>query len=125
MKKTILFAILALGFASHALASDKTDYPPISFVVPGVGSTPVDKTQFLTLVVEAGFITHSGTPIPSDGVVAYVNHALKAQGASFLGVHIRTGIKFADVVRALDELRKTDAKNIGVSMVELPLGREP
>jgi len=33
--------------------------------------------------------------------------------------------KYGDLVRAIDVLRQTDAKNIGVSMKELPAGREP
>ena len=58
-------------------------------------------------------------------MIGYVNETLKSKNASFLGIHIRQGIKFGDVVKALDELRKTDAKSIGVSMVELAPGKEP
>ncbi len=123
MKKTMLSAIVALGLVAPVLASG--NHPPISFVIPGGGSTAVDKSQFLVLVVDAGFVTHDGNPIPGGGLVAYVNNVLKAQGASYLGIHIRQGIKYGDVVRALDELRKTEAKSIGVSMAELAPGREP
>lgn len=125
MKKSILPVILALGISAQALAASNADYPPISFVGPGKAGSSVDKTQFLVLVVEQGFISHNSTPIPQGGVVSYINSALKVQGASFLGVHIRQGIKFGDVIKALDELRKTEAKSIGVSMVELAPGKEP
>lgn len=110
---------------SIARAERGGGYPPISIVIPGAGTSTVDKSQFLVLVVESKFISHEGTPIPSDGLISYINNTLKAQRASFLGVHIRQGIKYGDVVRALDELRKTEAKSISVSMVELPVGKEP
>jgi biopolymer transport protein ExbD len=125
MKKSLLSLILTLSISVQALAASDTDYPPISFVGPSKAGPSIDKTQFLVLVVEQGFISHNSTPIPQGGVVNYINSTLKAQGASFLGVHIRQGIKFGDVVKALDELRKTEAKSIGVSMVELAPGKEP
>ena len=125
MKKSKLSLILAFVISTPAFAAANADYPPISFVAPSSGRSPVDKTQFLMLVVEPGFISCDGVAIPQAGVIGYVNGALKAKGASFLGVHIRQGIKFGDVVKALDELRKTEAKSIGVSMVELAPGKEP
>ena len=42
-------------------------------------------------------------------------------GASYA----REGIKYGDLVKAIDALRKTDAKDIAVSTVELAMGREP
>jgi biopolymer transport protein ExbD len=125
MKTHMLSIVLALGICGQVFAASNVDYPPITFVVPGGGGSPVDKTKFLILVVEPGFISHDSTPIPEGGVITYVNNALKVQGASFLGIHIRQGIKFGDVVKVLDELRKTQAKSIGVSMVELAPGKEP
>jgi hypothetical protein len=125
MKKTILFILLALGVSAKVIAASSPEYPPITFVAPGAGSSNVDKSKFIILVVEPGFLSHNGIPIPQGGVVAYVNSTLKAQGATFLGIHIRQGIKFGDVLKALDELRKTDTKSIGVSMVELAPGKEP
>lgn len=124
MKTILLSTILFLGVSS-ALAASSADHPPIAFVVPGASTTPVDRSQFLFLVVEAGFISHEGQPITAEAITDYVNNALKAQGATKLAVHIRQGIKFGDVVQALDLLRKTEAKSIGVSMVELAPGREP
>lgn len=124
MKTTLLSTILVLGFSVPALAASTADHPPISFVVPGSSSTPVDRSQFLFLVVEAGFISHDGSPIAAEAVTDYINNALKEQGATKLAVHIRQGIKYGDVVQALDLLRKTEAKSIGVSMVELAPGRD-
>jgi biopolymer transport protein ExbD len=125
MKKSILLLIFTLSLSAQGFAASDADYPPISFVGPGKAGSSVDKTQFLVLVVEQGFVSHNSTPIPQGGVINYINSTLKAQGASFLGVHIRQGIKFGDVVKALDELRKTNAKSIAVSMVELAPGKEP
>lgn len=124
MKTTLLSAILALGVSGHALAASAADYPPISFVVPGGSNTQVDKTKYLFLVVETGFISHESNPIAAETVSEYINNTLKARDATMLAVHIRQGVKFGDVVQALDLLRKTHAKSIGVSMVELPHGKE-
>ena len=125
MKPSILSVILALVICTPVFAAANADFSPISIIAPGAGGSPVDKTQFLILVVEPGFISCAGVPIPPAGVIGYVNETLKSKNASFLGIHIRQGIKFGDVVKALDELRKTDAKSIGVSMVELAPGKEP
>jgi biopolymer transport protein ExbD len=126
MKRSLLpLLLVALGFSAEAFAASKVSYAPISFVVPGTSSVPVDTSQFLILVVERGFLSHNGSPIPDGGVVSYVNRALKEQGATSVGVHIRQDIRFGEVVQALDELRKTDAKSIGVSMAELAPGKEP
>ena len=125
MKKSLLFVIIAIGLCTELLASEKKDYPQISFVLPGNSGSSVPRDQFVTLVVEPGFISHDEKPIAGDAVVAYVDNALKAQNASYLGIYIREGIKYGDVVKALDVLRKTTAKSIGVSMIELSAGRRP
>ncbi len=125
MKKSILIAMIAIGLCADLLAADTKDYPQISFVLPGSSGVTVSRDQFVSLVVEAGFISHDEKPIPADAVVAYVDNALKAQNASYIGVHIREGIKFGEVVKALDVLRRTSAKSIGVSMIELRSGRTP
>ncbi len=125
MKKSVLIALIAVGLSADLLAAEKKDYPQISFVLPGSSSGGVSRDQFVTLVVEAGFISHDEKPIPGDAVVEYVESALKAQNASYIGVHIREGIKYGEVVKALDVLRRTSAKSIGVSMIELRSGRTP
>lgn len=125
MKNPILSFVLVVFVSASPLVAANADYPPISIVAPGSGKSPADKAQFLILVVEGGFISCEGVPIPQAGVVGYVNGALKAKGASILGVHIRQGTKYGDVVKALDELRKTEAKSIGVSMAELAPGKDP
>lgn len=125
MNKIILSGILAFGLCAGAFAADKKDYPPISLVGPGSKGSGIPRDQFVVLVVESGFISHEKNPIPGDSVVTYVDNALKAQNASYIAVHIREGIKYGDVVRALDTLRQTAAASIGVSMIELPVGRDP
>ena len=125
MKKSLLIAMIAIGLCADLLADGAKAYPQISFVLPGSSSGSVSRDQFVTLVVEAGFISHEDKPIPADAVVTYVDNALKAQNASYIGVHIREGIKYGEVVKALDVLRRTAAKSIGVSMIELRSGRTP
>jgi biopolymer transport protein ExbD len=125
MKKSILLSLVVIGFCASLFADEKKNYPQISFVLPSSSGSSVSRDQFITLVVEQGFISHEEKPIPADAVVAYVDNALKAQNASYIGVYIREGIKFGDVVKALDVLRHSTAKSIGVSMAELSSGKRP
>lgn len=120
-----LIALFALGLCSAVRAEDKPAYPNIAFVGPGSGKTTISRDQLVLLVVEGPFISHEGKPVPSAGIVDYVNSLLKIKNVSYLGVHSREGVKYGDVIRAIDVLRKTNAKDIGVSMIELPAGREP
>jgi biopolymer transport protein ExbD len=124
MKKFLILPLLTLGICASALADGKKVYPPIALVVPGGSSSTTTPDQVVFLVIEGPFISHDKRPVPGDEVVAYVDSTLKAQGASYLGVHIREGVKYGDVVRALDALRLTAAKSISVSLAELPVGRE-
>lgn len=125
MKRTLLLAMIAIGLGAELLAVEKKDLPQISFVLPSNSGSAVSRDQFVTVVVEQGFISHEEKPIAPEAVVAYVDNALKTQNASYIGVYIREGIKYGDVVRALDVLRQTTAKSIGVSMIELAAGRKP
>jgi biopolymer transport protein ExbD len=125
MKIRLLIALLALGLCTDALAEEKREYSRISFVAPASNANPVKRDKFVLLVIEGPVITADATPIPNGAVVSHVNGLLKAKGVSYVGVHIREGVKYGDVVRALDTLSQTDAKNIGVSMTELPLGVNP
>lgn len=124
MKILTLSVVLVSGILSPLLAASAGDYPPVSFVVPGGSNTTIDKSKYLVLVVEPGFISHENQPIAADAVAAYINTTLKDRGATMLAVHIRQGITFGDVVQALELMRKTEAKSIGVSMIELPTGKE-
>jgi biopolymer transport protein ExbD len=124
MKRFILLPLLALAVCADALADTKRDHPPIALVVPGNSNSSTSRDQFVFLVIEGVFISHEKRPVPSEGIVEYIDTALKAQGASYLGVHIREGVKYGDVVRALDTLRHTSAKSISVSLAELPIGRD-
>ena len=125
MKKLTLLMIIAVGFAAGSLVAEPTDYARISFIGPGTGKSEIPKNELIVLVLEGAFFTHDQTPIPTDGLVDYINQTLNAQGASYLAVHVRDGVKYGDVVSSLDQLRKTAAKNIGVSMIALPAGRNP
>ena len=126
MKKLIVIALVTLGLTSAAFAEQsRTNYPPISFVVPGANKTvSVSKDQFVVLVIEAAYISHQGAPISDAGLAEYLDTTMSDSNAPYLAVHIREGITFGDVVHALDALRKTNAKSIAVSLKELPLGRE-
>ena len=124
-KYPTLLAVFAFSLCAAVRAEDKPTYPNISFVGPGSGKTTISRDQFVLLVVEGPYLSYEGQPVPSAGVVDYVNNLLKIKRVSYIGVHSREGAKYGDVVRALDLLRKTNAKDIGVSMIELPAGREP
>lgn len=124
MKKLCIVGVIAAGLWADALAGERRDYAPISFVVPSSGGSSVSKEQFVTLVVEGAFFSHDKQPVPSERLVPYVDSLLQAQGASYVAVHVREGVKYGDVVRALDSLRTTSAKSIAVTMVELPAGRD-
>ena len=82
------------------------------------------KESLVLLVIEGPTLSHEAKTIPDAGVVDYVNNLLRLKNASYLGVYAREGVKYGEVVKALDVLRKTNAKDIGVSMSELPAGRE-
>ena len=124
MKYRLLFVLAAICVGSVLRADGGSDYARISFVGPGKG-TVVNRDQFVVLVVEGPYISCEKSRIPDEGLVDYVNTVLKTKGASYLAVYARQGVKYGEVVKAIDVLRKTDAKDIGVSTVELAAGREP
>ena len=123
--RTLLMAVLSVGLCADVIGAENSTYPNIAFVGPGSGKQTISRDQFVLLVVEGPFISFESQPIPSTGVVDYVNNLLKIKNVSYIGVHSREGVKYGEVVRAIDVLRKTNAKDIGVSMIELPAGREP
>ena len=125
MKYRLLFVLAAVCVGSVVHADGGSDYARISFVGPGKGTVVVDRDQFVVLVVEGPYISCEKSRIPDEGLVDYVNTVLKTKGASYLAVYAREGVKYGEVVKAIDALRKTDAKDIGVSTVELAAGREP
>ncbi|HEY4249311.1 MAG TPA: hypothetical protein VGM64_20985 [Lacunisphaera sp.] len=125
MKIRILMALLAVGLCSDGLAQANGEFPQVGLVGKGAGHTPVNPDQFVILVVEGPYLSYEKNQIPEGGVVEYVNALLKAKNVSYIGIYTREGVKYGDVVRAVDELRKTNAKNIGISMTELPAGRNP
>ncbi len=121
----LVTALLVLGLVTTASAAARKDPPQISMVAPSSGKSTVNRDQLVLLVIEGPFLSHEQKPVADAGVVEFVNGLLKAKGGSYLGVYIREGVKYGDVVRALDTLSLTEAKNIGVSLMELPAGREP
>jgi len=124
MKRLIPTTVLAVGLCADGLAAAKSDTAPYSLCAPGSSKNPVPKNEVLVLVIEGPMLSYDAKPITATGVVETVDDLLKANQASYIGVYTREGIKYGDVVRALDVLRQTTAKNIGVSMSELPAGRE-
>jgi biopolymer transport protein ExbD len=128
MKTTIsriLIALFAVGLCADVLADSNRTYPQISLVGPSKGKSPVPRDQFVLLVVEGPHLSYDKTPIAKEAVVQYVNNLLKEKNATYLGIYIREGVKYGDVMRALDQLRLTNAESIGVNMIELPTGRDP
>ena len=124
MKCRLLIAAFALGLGAELLAGENSHYPTISMVGTGTSKNPTPKEELVILVVEGRVISHDAKVIPEAGLVDYVNSLLQVKKASYIGVYAREGVKYGDVIKALDSLRKTDAKDIGVSMSELPANRE-
>lgn len=122
MKPRIVMVLLALGLCTGGYASGNTDLARISFVKPGVGVRSNEPSPHVKLVVEGAFVSHDKTPLPAEVLIEHVDKLLKANNASSLAIYVREGTKYGDVVRALDTLRKTAAKDIGVSTVEIPTG---
>ena len=125
MKNRLLLILLALGLGTGGLAQADSELPHLALVGQSGSKSPIDRDKLVFLVVEGPFLSYEKNPIPEGGVVEYVNTLLKNKNVSYVGVYGREGVKYGDVVRALDVLRKTNAKDIGVSMVELPAGRNP
>lgn len=125
MKYRLLVLLVVFCAASFVRAEGNSDYARISFIGAGKGKTAPDRDAFVILVVEGPYITYEKNRVPADGLVEYVNNVLKLKGVSYLAVYVREGVKYGDVMKAVDTLRKTTAKDIGVSTVELANGREP
>lgn len=122
MKTLITLVILTLGLGSSLLAGD---YANVVLCAPGASKSPMPKDKFITLVIDGPAIFYDTTPIPDTDVTAYVNTLLETKQVSYIGVYVRQGTKYGDVVRSIDVLRKTTAKDIGMSMTELAPGRNP
>lgn len=124
MKHYVLLAVLAFGVGATVRAEEAKEYPRISFVGQGRGNPPAPD-QYIKLVVEGPYLTFEKNQVPESGAVDYVNNVLKIRNVSFIAVFTREGVKYGDVIKAIDVLRKTTAKNVGVSMIQLAPGREP
>jgi len=111
--------ILGLLFSTSVFAEEATRYPEVSFCLPSKSKVTLTKDQYVTLTIEGPVLAYEGDVIQPAEVVSYVNHLLETKKVSYIGVHIREGTTFGEVVGAIDVLRKTNAKSIGVSVVEL------
>ncbi len=126
MKKLLLVAAFVIGFSSSLRADEPREYAQVTLTGASDGKRPTTpRDQLVILVVDGDVITHDASPIPTADVVPLVNALLKEKKISLIGVYVREGTKYGDVVRAVDILRQTTAKNIGVSMHMIPPGREP
>ena len=125
MTTRLLIAVFALGLCADLLAEEQREYPRVSLCGPGGSKAPKTKEEYITLVIEGPSLSYEANPIPGTDVVEYVNKLLEVKNVSYIGIYTREGTKYGDVVRALDILRGTKAKNIGLSMAELPAGRQP
>jgi biopolymer transport protein ExbD len=122
MKYPLLLSVLAIGLCADLLAQE---YPQVALCIPGGSKTPVNREEYIILVVEGDFLTYEKNQIPNTGVVDYVNQLLSEKKVSYIGLCAREGTRFKDLIRAVDLLRGTKATNIGISVKELPAGREP
>lgn len=125
MKKLITLALLTVGFGGSLLFAGQGDYANVVLCAQGASKNPIPKDQFITLVLDGPVIFYETTPIPDSDVLSYVNTVLESKQVSYIAVYVRQGTKYGDVVRSVDTLRKTNAKDIGMSMVELAPGQNP
>ena len=119
----LLIAIFLAGLCTGLLAQEQNTFAEIS--VAGPGKNTVKRTEYIALVVEGPNLSFESTAVPISNVVAYVNELLKTKNVSYIGLYVREGAKYGDLVLAVDTLRKTNAKSIGISISQLPPGREP
>ena len=126
-KITFVALTIAVAVSSNleARSEDKPEAPRVQLCSIGSNYVPARKEDFVLLVLEAGTLFWDKKPIPAEDVVSYVNGLLKQNKVSNIGVYVREGAKYGDVVRAVDLLKRTDAREIGVSSSEIPYGKEP
>ena len=125
LKRIALGVFIAVtGIAARAQGSG--EFASVSVTYPGkpTGHT-LTKDEFVSLVVDGPTICHEGSAIPMEQVVSLVNGLLAEKKATYVGIYVRVGSKYGDVMRAVDLLRKTNARNIGVSSLEISGNREP
>jgi biopolymer transport protein ExbD len=125
MKSRLFIAVLAVVLCSDLLAAEQRKFAEVTLCGAGGNTTHISQKEFVILVVQGPDLFFDKKPIPAAQVVDFVNGLLKANNLSYIGLYAREGTKYGEVVRAIDTLRATDAKNIGLSMTELPIGREP
>lgn len=125
MKKITLSFVLA-GFAiavcSQLGAEQALDYAQVNFCVPSKTTKTIHKEDLVTLVIDGPVLVYDSSPIPENQVIPFVNELLANKHALYIGVYIREGTKFGDVMRAVDLLRKTNTKNIGISVAQISAG---
>ena len=120
-----LVAVFAIGLCTDLLAEEKQEFPQVSFSWPGANKNPTPINQYIILVIEGPTLSYEANPIASGSVVEYVNKLLEVKKVSYIAVYTREGTKYGDVVNAIDVLRGTKAKNIGLSTKEIPPGHQP
>ena len=119
----IALAVLVAGSCTALTVRAEADFATVS--LSGSGGKPVPRSEYIVLVVEGSSLSFESTVIPESQVVTYVNQLLKERKVSYIGLYAREGTKYGQVIRMVDVLRGTTAKSIGLSISELPLGREP
>jgi hypothetical protein len=120
----ILLAFFAIGLSSSLVAEQRREYAEVSFCVPGGSKHPIARDQFVTLIIDGPVLMYESNAIPDAEVVSYVNELLQGKNVSYLGVYIREGTTYGDVIRTIDTLRKTNTKSIGVSVSSVPVSRK-
>jgi biopolymer transport protein ExbD len=124
MTYRLLMAVFAAGLGTGVLAADKSELARVAMCGPNKSVNPPGPEKYVMLVIEGPTLSYDANPIPAADVVDYVNQLLATKNVSEIGVYAREGTTYGDVVRAIDTLRATNAKNIGISMKELAFGRE-
>ena len=120
-----LSVIFALVLCAGLFAQSQSNYAQVNFCIPGSSNSPMGRDQFVKVVVDGPVILCESDPVPDKDVVAYVNGLLQKKSVFYVGVYIREGTSFSDVMRAIDLLRKTNTKSIGVSSAALSARQNP
>ena len=121
----LLAFVCAAGLSADVTAGEPRDYARLAFIASGASRKPLSPDEYVTVVVEGPYLSYEQSAIPASGEVEFVDRLLKTKGVSYVAVYARQGIKYGDLVRAMDVLRSTAAKHVGISLTELKPGREP
>ncbi len=115
-----VLALLLVCVAPIMFAQGEPAAAEVTFCTPGNSKNPLPRDQFVALTLDGPVLMYESDAVPNSDVVAFVNGLLETKHVTYVGLYIREGTSYGDVVHAVDLLRKTNAKSIGVSVSNVP-----